>query len=748
MKLSLQECESLLLERERLLGLTRPLNPLQSNLLLEIETLLHELEKELEDLLSPRQQLRSRCQASYQSFVEEFWSTVPSAEPLVWNWHMEVLCAEMQRGAERVFALLPCDYDTVFNVPFGTSKTTICSILFQPWTWTRFPQARHMTGTHTEPLGADISGKSLAVVKSDKYRDTFPEVVLEKKGDSHWTNTVGGERRTCTVGGKTPTGFHAHFLGTDDPIDPKGAMSLAELENAKNFVTQTLPSRKVNKLVSWTYLVMQRLARGDPSDVMVKEGEKEGAIPVRRIVLPGLLTKDVFPEDLGERYIDGLLDPHRLPERVLATYRARGTRFFSSQVLQNPLAEGGGMFKDSFFNLRVRAAPYDCKRVRFWDRAATQNGGCYTAGVLLARDTPGRVYVEHVVHGQWEPNERNDRIEATARRDAGRYPNNLPVYVVEAESGSTGLESFQNLFRRLISAIPGLSVRQERPTGSKDVRAEPWADCCAAKNVWCVEDGSWDIEGYIEEHCYFMPDTTTKRLGGLKDRIDASSGAYNSLVGRGRQKGLQVFTLGSGMRSKGLQIAVASRANLAQLVTEFRALLVFFADPVVKSLPCGLVELGEEGSEGEDSPLSTSDKIAVTGEEGVLQNSIGHGLSRLLDQIVFTSFADINPSEHQETWGQPVPPWNVPASELLMQKEDGKKLWSFLRKKRDYFHDLIVFADEGDRRALSAAYAFCDANQLPRAILQIVGREPSKNEGKAPNEHVYTLIERARGSVV
>ena len=145
---------------------------------------------------------------------------------------MDVLCNEMQRCAFRTFKGKFVKHNNIFNVPFGTSKSTIASILFQPWTWTFFPKARHLTGTYTEPLGLDLANKSLEVIKSDKYMRCFPHVKIVISSASHFTNSLGGERRICTVGGKSPLGFHAHFLGCDDPIDPKGAVSQSELDNA------------------------------------------------------------------------------------------------------------------------------------------------------------------------------------------------------------------------------------------------------------------------------------------------------------------------------------------------------------------------------------------------------------------------------------------------------------------------------------------------------------------------------------
>src|SRR5690554_4113834 len=97
----------------------------------------------LEDYLSPAFADRLEadiCRSSFTEFVKRFWGTVPGAGKLIWNWHLEVFCDELQALAERVFLNLPRLHDEVINVSPGTSKSTVCSILFPAWVWTRMPE--------------------------------------------------------------------------------------------------------------------------------------------------------------------------------------------------------------------------------------------------------------------------------------------------------------------------------------------------------------------------------------------------------------------------------------------------------------------------------------------------------------------------------------------------------------------------------------------------------------------------------
>ncbi len=64
-------------------------------------------------------------------------------------------------------------------------------------------------------------------------------------------------------------------------------------------------------------------------------------------------------------------------------------------------------------------------------------------------------------------------------------------------------------------------VFPDRPTGTKEVRAQPFASQCGIQNVVLVA-GDWNAP-YIEELAMFPN-------GGHDDQVDASCGAFSRLV--------------------------------------------------------------------------------------------------------------------------------------------------------------------------------------------------------------------------
>lgn len=676
--------------------------------------------------------IASICKESLVEFVRRAWKFVPGAGKLRWNWHLDVFCIELQRIAERVFQGLPKEYDLVLNVSPGTSKSTIWSILFPAWVWTRMPHARIMTASHTDTLATDLAGKSREVLKSEWYRRCYPHIRFRKDQDSkhYYCNTFGGDRFSCTVGGKAPMGFHAHICIVDDPIDPQKTASEVELEEAAKFMIEVIPTRKVDKLVTVTVLIMQRLDFRDPTAAVLDQAKKEGADPVRHICLPAELTDDLSPieekyeingykKTLKQMYGEGggLMDSHRLSEIALRPYKARGAYYYATQFLQKPIPPGGGMFKRHYFDKRVKAAPHNAIRVWFWDRAATEEGGCYTAGVLLAmvRD-PLSFYVEYVVHGQWEPVERNRIMNTHANRTRARYgPKNSPRILIEREGGSSGRDAWLMVVRALVGHV----VEEITVEGSKDTRAEPWSSQLAAGNVFIVDNGEsvgtgkaeWDVEGYIREHELFRP-MPGKRLGKFKDQVDSSSGAFNYLIGSPIHLGFRNLPTG---RKKGqLRIIVVNRNELRDmLVEEDKALLINLADPMIKDVA-------------------------------------GHCINKLLDRLQL-SFADIQPSEYQDKWKDPIAPYGELPEELIIKPEYGKKIWAFLKKQRADQPQVYVIQDEGERKALSVAMAVVDCYSMKRNEVIYILNEPDRKieeKEKPPNQHIYDIVKMARSSVI
>ena len=173
----------------------------------------------------------------------------------------------------------------------------------------------------------------------------------------------------------------------------------------------------------------------------------------------------------------------------------------------------GRMFKREWFSI-VPHSPVIGDRVRYWDLAATQDGGAFTSGCKLSKTKEGIYYVESIVSFQKSPRLVEQIIRQTAETD-GRQ---VSVWM-EQEPGSSGVNTIDH-YRRNI--LPEFIFKGDKVTGSKVERAMPAASQSEAGNIFLVS-GLWN-NGFIEEIGMF-PD------GKYKDKADSFSGAFNKLSG-------------------------------------------------------------------------------------------------------------------------------------------------------------------------------------------------------------------------
>lgn len=290
---------------------------------------------------------REACEDSLFEFIKSFWGTIIKEEP-IYNWHIEYLCGELEKLAHYIVNRLPKPYDLIINIPPGTTKSTICTVMFPAWLWIKDPTIRIISNSYSSDLSIEHAGKSRDVIWSDKYRRLFDEVQIrkDKSAVSRYENTKGGARYSTSTGG-TITGKHAHVIINDDPLNPTQASSEADRKSA-NEHTKTLSSRKVDKKNTPTITIMQRLHESDVTGYLLSKKAED----IRHICLPAELSKKVKPTELKDRYVDGLLDPVRLDREVLKEAKKDlGSYGYANQFDQNSAPPEGGILKTHWFPL-------------------------------------------------------------------------------------------------------------------------------------------------------------------------------------------------------------------------------------------------------------------------------------------------------------------------------------------------------------------------------------------------------------
>jgi predicted phage terminase large subunit-like protein len=433
-----------------------------------------------------------------------------------WYRHCEVLAGVLQRVADgelkRVMVFMPPRH----------GKSELVSRLFTAYYLYRFPERW---------VGICSYSAELAYTLSRSARDNFTQSGGKTRGDAsavkHWETAAKGGLWASGVGGPiTGKGFHLGVI--DDPVkNAKDAQSETIRQAHKDWYGSTFLTREQPQVNGVEPAVIFVLTRWNEDDLagwqLAEEASEDGEQERWHIVcyeaikeeqpqqFPPTCTVEPDWREPGEALCEELRPLARLKRYA----KRMGDYFFSALFQQRPRPKDGGFFKEEYFGEPVKAVPVGAQRVRYWDKAATEDGGAYSVGVLMALDDAGTYYVEDVERGQWSAKTRNEVMKKTAAADAAKYGGLVETWV-EEEPGSGGKESAEIS----IKSLAGYVVRAEKVTGDKQTRARPLSSQAEAKNVKLVE-GAWN-RVFVKELCDFP-------YGKYKDQVDAAAGAFNKL---------------------------------------------------------------------------------------------------------------------------------------------------------------------------------------------------------------------------
>ena len=474
------------------------------------------------------------CRRSLAKYMQEIWDEI-CGDDLRWNWHLDFLARELEYVANRVAEGKPKEYDLVINIPPGTTKSLTLSVMFPTWCWAKWPWMKFINSSYSGALSLEHADLCRTILRSETYKRMFSnlEVKLDKDTKTNFAITQlsqgkdgrilkkpGGNRLSTSVGG-TLTGFHGHILIVDDPLNPKQAASATELANANTWIDQTLSTRKVDKVTTVTIVIMQRLHEDDVTGYLL--GKKNSQI--KHICLPGEIlgeyAQHLKPKSVKKFYINGLLDPVRMPLKILNEFEETlGQYGYAAQFGQSPTPPKGGMFRVEHLTI-IDELPVGDKRVntvRWWDKASTDlhskwgKDADYTCGAKVSMLTSGKFVVEDIVRGKWATDAREKIIRSTAELDG------VGVKIWhEQEPGSGGADSARATTTRTLA---GFNSESERSTGDKATRADPFSVQVNNDNVYLLR-APWNKE-FIDELRFFP-------FSKYKDQADAASGAFTKV---------------------------------------------------------------------------------------------------------------------------------------------------------------------------------------------------------------------------
>lgn len=421
--------------------------------------------------LPPEAVKASMLRARFDYFIRYFWEEI-IPEPLVWNWHIDLLCEHLSKLVLQVRDRRPDTKDLLINIPPGTTKSTICTIMLPAWAWTVDPTLRILTSSYSSSLSTTHALRSRDIIRSDRYRALFPQVRIRKDQDNKtdYVNTRGGQRYATSVGG-TITGFHGHLLIVDDPLNAQEATSEAALNAVEKYMDQTLSTRKIDKEGTPTVLIMQRLHERDPAGNWLRKRRDQ----ITHLCIPGEITTDIQPPELLEHYeaAGGYLDPKRLGPAALAKLKSMlGSYGYAGQILQSPIPLEGALWQPSWFKPIPRSRIPELRDLATdWDLAYTTNTRNSASAWITAGRAGEAMYVTGAgaIHAEFP--QLINRMKATQ----------APHYVEAMASGKSAVQTLKS------QGIPAKEV-QVQGGADKIARTTLMSPYVEAGMVYIAED--------------------------------------------------------------------------------------------------------------------------------------------------------------------------------------------------------------------------------------------------------------------
>ncbi len=479
-----------------------------------------------------RQKDKNDC-ADYSYFFKRAWYELEPTTPLIQNWHINLLCDELQQQAERIHLRKKKEYDIVVNIPPRSIKSTIFSRLLIPWAWTRYPNQRFLTASFSKDLALEHAVDSRSVILTPWYQRYWGEV-YRMQGDqnvkSFYRTDKSGYRMAVSVG-SSAIGKGANWEIFDDPNDPKD-ISEVKLQTVINWFLKVMYSRLNNQDVDLRVIVQQRTNEQDLTGFLLQNYPTA----YKLFCFPGEESDHVSPPEVKKYYKNGLFFPERFSRSILEGYKKNLRGDYAGQIQQTPAPEEGNMFKRTWWRfwrpkdsnlpdvvIKVGDEVFHAPTVdipdKFEDKILSWDMGLKgkkendpSCGDVYARTHVDYFLIDEA-RGKWDDLQNEIEVQAQKRK----HPDTSIILIEDAAAGVV-------VIRRLKIIMPGILEENPSEKGPKKTRAKPFAALAQTGNIYLphpsIAPWIWD---WIDEVCVFD-------RGTHDERIDCGSQAINHFI--------------------------------------------------------------------------------------------------------------------------------------------------------------------------------------------------------------------------
>jgi predicted phage terminase large subunit-like protein len=459
---------------------------------------------------------RLLCERSLADYVRLAWPILNPGTAFISNWHIGLICEYLHACNLGQIRRL------IINQPPKTTKSTIVSAMWPTWWWgpQKHPDTRWLFASYSERVSTRDSLNRRTVISSDWYQQLWGarvKLLADQNQKTIFQNTARGQMLATTMSGQG-TGLGGNYLVVDDPHDTEKVTSEKERERALRNFDQKLYTRLDDRIDGVIVVVMQRLHTKDLTGHLLAGSGSENwellCIPMEApapkvYIFP--VSKKQYSRKAGE-----LLNPAREGPDQVAEHKARlGTLGYAAQFQQQPVPEGGAIFKREYFKLwpvdedGAADLPNFKRVIQSWDTAikdtetssftVCSTWGEFDRGYFLIDvwrkhvEFPDMIHAMHELAQRWRPE------------------------AILVEDKSSGQSAIQELKR---SSLPVIAVPVD---SDKTARARAAAPTAEAGKLWISRNAPW-AGLYLDELCNFprseftdQVDSTTQYINWVRE---------------------------------------------------------------------------------------------------------------------------------------------------------------------------------------------------------------------------------------
>lgn len=419
--------------------------------------------------------------------------------------YLESMCYALQASTEEPGGRL------LVTIPPRHLKSITAAVALPAWVLGQDPSQRVMIATYGDELSREHADAFRRVITAPWYQQLFPRFQVRTSTQAELKTTLGGARRSVSLGGAT-TGFGADLIIVDDLMKAQDAGSQARRETVFNYFRDALLSRFNNPNTGSLISIQQRLHEDDlPARLIATDRYRHLNLPA---ITDTSIDLPLYEGRSWTRELGSILDPHRMNRYRLETIKAElGAATFAAQYQQNPVPPEGAVIHIDKLNLSNQTvARSECERVvQSWDTAAKTGPRCDYSACSTWGYRDGVWHLIDIFRAKLEYPDLKARV-LQLKKDwkADR---------VLIEDSSTGTALAQQFRADRIDNIHTVKVR-----GSKLDRLVPHLDLLQSKDLqFSTALQGWDA---------FRQEMAAFPEGRHDDQVDSMSQFFDWLRGR------------------------------------------------------------------------------------------------------------------------------------------------------------------------------------------------------------------------